>query len=68
MTKVNRHRWSDPVRFEHKSERTCLNGCGVIKVSHHEGDAHWIDFWKAGADGVVDIIATDHTPPCEATK
>lgn len=57
---IARHRWSEPRRYEHKSERDCLNGCGIVKVSHHEGDAHWIDFWRD-----AERIASDHTPPCK---
>jgi hypothetical protein len=62
---IARHRWSEPTRYEHKSERTCLNGCGIISVSHHESSEHWIDYWKAGPDGIPEKIATDKAPPCE---
>jgi hypothetical protein len=48
-----KHRWSEPERFcmgaASKSERTCLNGCGVVKVTRHEPNArpkHWAEFWK----------------------
>lgn len=59
-----RHSWGEPIRFEHKSERVCVH-CGLIKVSHHEGDSHWIDFWRNGLLGTPDLIATDRTPACE---
>ena len=59
-----RHRWGEPARFPHKSERTCLNGCGVTKVGHHQSegarDRRWTEFWRNG-----DQIDTDRTPPCE---
>ena len=39
-----RHRWSAPVRFAHKTERTCL-GCGLVKVTRHEPAACWTEWW-----------------------
>lgn len=66
MTAPKRHRWGDPSRTEHKTERVCKD-CGLIKVSHHEGDAHWIDFWRQTLIGVPEIVSTDKTPACEAT-
>ena len=65
MTAAQRHSWSDPTRYEHKSERQCVN-CALIKVSHHQGDSHWIEFWRVDADGIPEKVATDRTPPCEA--
>lgn len=55
-----RHRWSDPVRFQYKSERTCLNGCGIVKVTHHESGEHWVDYWR----GMERLGATGRTPAC----
>ena len=57
------HSWSEPVRFEHKSERVCAR-CGLIKVSHHEGNEHWIDFWRPAGEGPPQLIASDRTPAC----
>lgn len=59
---TNRHRWGDPARFDHKTERACLNGCGIIKVTRHEGRQHWIEFWREGA---VEPMRCERTPPCE---
>jgi len=59
MKSGQKHRWSEPVRFERKSERTCLNGCGIVKVTRHEGDLHWAEFWR-GLDKIDDV----RTPPC----
>lgn len=58
-----RHKWGGPNRTEHKSERVCII-CGLIKVSHHQGDSHWIDFWRSGLIGPPDLISSDRTPPC----
>jgi hypothetical protein len=58
-----RHSWGEPERFLHKSERECRNGCGVIKVTRHEGGAHWIEFWRDG-----ERIPGKRTPICERVK
>ena len=64
--KPRRHRWSDKVEFPlaHKSERECLNGCGIVKVTRHESEAgrdqHWIEFWRG-----LDKISVGKTPACE---
>jgi len=42
------------------SERECLNGCGIIRVTRHEGDQHWIEFWRG-----LDKISVGKTPVCE---
>jgi hypothetical protein len=59
-----RHRWGEPARFPHKSERTCLNGCGITKVGHHQVEGararHWTEFWRDSAQ-----IVCAATPPCE---
>lgn len=59
-----RHSWSEPVRFEHKSERECRR-CGLVKVSRHEADGprdlHWIEWWRDCEK--VELAAT---PPCDA--
>lgn len=64
---ARRHRWGDAQRFPlaHKTERACLNGCGIVKVTRHEAeggrDVHWQEFWRDGMR-----IACDGTPACEA--
>jgi hypothetical protein len=59
------HKWSDPVTFPHKTERSCLNpGCTVIKVTRHEpgeNPSAWREWWKDG-----ERLADRPTPPCEA--
>jgi hypothetical protein len=55
-----RHSWGEPARFEHKTERECLNGCGVIRVTRHEGGRHWVEFWRD-----CEKISTGKTPICE---
>jgi hypothetical protein len=54
-----RHAWGDPVRFAYKSERECMNGCGIVKVTRHEGTQHWTEFWRDG-----ERIEGDGTPQC----
>ncbi|WP_375782889.1 DUF1643 domain-containing protein [Bradyrhizobium sp. Pha-3] len=58
------HRWGDPVRFPHKTEHECLNGCRTIKVTRHESEAArdvvWPEFWRDG-----EKIEGDSTPECE---
>ena len=60
---TQRHRWGDPLRSEHKSERECTT-CGLIKVTRHESeggsDLHWTEFWRG-----LDRIEGDGTPACE---
>lgn len=57
------HRWGEPVRFLHKTERSCLrDGCEAVKVSRHEGDEHWVEFWR---DGERIDREDGRTPPCE---
>lgn len=66
MTTQQRHSWGDPVRSEHKSERTCIH-CGMIKASHHESGEHWIEFWQQRPGLPPMRIATDKTPACTGT-
>ena len=55
-----RHSWADPVRFEYKTERSCVNGCGIVKVTWHQpGELPWTEFY---CDGVK--IDSERTPAC----
>ncbi len=62
---MTRHRWPKDatVISPNKSERECLNGCGIVKVSRHETeggrDVHWCEFWRG-----LDQIEGQGTPPC----
>lgn len=62
---MTRHRWPKDatVISPNKSERECLNGCGIVKVSRHETeggrDVHWCEFWQG-----LDQIEGKGTPPC----
>lgn len=64
MTNRKRHSWGEPARFAHKTERECLHGCGVIKVTRHESeggtDLHWVEFWRD-----QELISCKGTPVCE---
>lgn len=61
--KPRRHKWGDKVVFPHKSERECTHGCGIVKVSRHEGRSHWIEYWRG-----LEKISVGTTPACEAVK
>jgi len=62
---MKRHKWGDKVQFPlaHKSERTCINGCGITKVSRHETeggrDVYWTEFWRG-----EEQIHCEGTPAC----
>lgn len=61
-----KHRWGDKtIVTANKTERECLNGCGVVKVTRHETeggrDLHWIEFWSG-----LDRVEGDRTPSCTA--
>lgn len=65
---MTRHRWSEKtIITPNKSERECLNGCGIIKVSRHEveggRDVHWCEFWHW-----LDRIEGNGTPACEPVQ
>lgn len=60
--KPRRHRWGEKVVFPYKSERECLHGCGIVKVTRHEGDRHWVEFFRLGE---VEKIRIGKTPACE---
>ena len=59
----SRHRWGEPVRFEHKTERACQH-CPIVKVTRHENergrDIYWTEFFSG-----LDLISRDKTPPCD---
>ena len=59
-----RHRWGErnPSPNGTKTERVCENGCGIIRVTRHEGNQHWVEFWREGA---VKRIDCERTPLCE---
>lgn len=60
-----KHRWGEKAHFPlaHKSERACLNGCGITKVHRYERegdrDTHWTEFWRDG-----EKIEDTATPSC----
>jgi hypothetical protein len=64
--KRERHRWSEKAVFPHKSERACLRGCGIVKVTRHEPDArppHWVEYWRG-----LDKIDCVGAPVCEPVE
>lgn len=58
--KLQRHKWSDKTEFPYKSERECTKGCGTIKVTRHEGNQRWIEYWKDQAR-----VSIGKAPACE---
>jgi hypothetical protein len=65
---MTRHRWGEKVVVTaHKSERECLNGCGIVKVSRNEceggRDVYWTEFWRG-----LDRIDGASTPACEPVR
>lgn len=62
-----RHKWREISRVPAKTERECIH-CRLLKVSRHEGNHHWIEWWKPQADGMPIEIRSNGTPPCEPVK
>lgn len=60
------HRWPKQGNTisPQKTERECLNNCGIIKVTRHETeggrDKHWVEFYR-GLDRIDD---NGKTPKC----
>lgn len=69
MTAGKNHRWGEKQQFPlaHKSERTCVNGCGITKVTRHETeggrDIYWTEFWRDGEQ-----VHGIRTPRCEVIE
>lgn len=65
---MTRHRWpkQPTIISPNKSERECLNGCGIVKVTRHEfeggREVHWVEFYR-GLDRVGH--RWQGTPVCE---
>lgn len=60
MNRRLNHRWTVHYRDRFKTERVCIHGCGMVKVTRHEFEKHWTEFWRKGQR-----IEGDATPPCE---
>jgi hypothetical protein len=63
-----KHRWPrGTIITPNKTERECLNGCGIVKVTRHETEGarevHWIEFWRG-----LDRIEGKGTPVCESVN
>ena len=60
---MTRHRWGNPLRTDHKTERQCTR-CGMVKASRHESqggkDIYWTEFYSG-----LDRIEGGWTPVCE---
>ena len=54
-----RHSWGAPTRFLYKTERACINGCRIVKVTRHESGEHWTEFYRDG-----EKIEGEGTPGC----
>ena len=70
MSRRQNHRWATREEFPlaHKTERSCLNGCGITKVTRHETeggrDIYWTEFWRDGEQ--MQGIRTPRCEPVEA--
>jgi hypothetical protein len=66
MSAPQRHSWGERQVFPHKTERECQRaGCGIVRVSRHEGTEHWVEFWR---DQERLETPDDRTPPCEGSR
>ena len=70
---ARRHRWGAPVRYDAhqnpngcaQTERACLNGCGVVRITVHPPEGFpWIE-WRTGDPGQRQVRRSA-TPPCAA--
>jgi hypothetical protein len=65
-----KHRWGPKQDFplSRKSERICLNNCGIAKVGRHEAEGpferDWYEYWRDGER--VDDGRT--VPACEPVE
>jgi hypothetical protein len=62
---MSRHRWDEGIVITpNKTERECLNRCGIIMVSRHEFEGgrelHCTECWRG-----LDRIEGKGTPVCE---
>ena len=61
MDAPRRHRWGQPRRDAHRTERVCER-CGLVKVTRHEPALlPWIEFERDGRR----VGYGSRTPPCE---
>jgi hypothetical protein len=62
MTGSTRHKWAKPMRFQFKTERSCIR-CELVRVTRHDNPSGlpWIEWWR-------DLEQIHHaaTPPCDA--
>jgi hypothetical protein len=61
-----RHNWGEKtIISQYKSERECLNNCGIVKAKRFEyenGHArHWVEYWRG-----LDLVSVKLAPVCEA--
>lgn len=64
------HRWPElGNRMAQKTERECLRGCGVVKVTMHphgrDGHEHYVEYWRG-----EDLIGArgSRVPKCEPVQ
>ncbi len=64
MTKPRRHKWGERIVVSpYKTERECEHGCGIVRVTRHEANSHWVEFWRG-----LEKLPGDVTPVCEAVE
>jgi hypothetical protein len=64
-----RHAWGEPVRSDHHTTyRGCMRpGCGMCKVSRHEGRENWTEWYRMPDLSRV-IMSDGRSPPCDPTR
>ena len=61
------HSWREISRVPAKTERECRH-CGLLKVSRHEGNHHFTEWWMPAEGGMPTQIYSDGTPACEPVE
>lgn len=60
-----RHRWGEPLRETHLTERVCRH-CGMLKITHHDGGFPWTEFRHRQREGLAMRVwrSPARTPIC----
>jgi len=61
---AERHSWGEPQRDDPRLTVRVCTKCGARKLTHHNGNRHWISF--ASAEGLA--FHGEKTPPCFPRK
>lgn len=59
-----RHKWGPKVVVSpYKSERECVNGCGIVKATRYENNCWWCEYWRG-----LEKVSVVRTPACERVE